>query len=676
MNSGGIGGSVCLADVGVGVDAHAGINPSLPLTIPRIDAKNFRSTNSLLPPGVQVGFYYNSSESESIGDGSPLVCLGEDSKNNICYKNKPMIHRILSFFELKDYLREGGNSDRDNEEDDEEEGHSPSTLTLQDIPNLVPGTTLDCWWPNDDFDGVYEAIFIMAADQRQQEGFIAVQYIEDEYSAWIPVTTCDEVELPSLYPCFEGADGVTIADSNSSCDYMTEGNNPLFHRAFRLLDPSVSRTRKPPDVMEKSLFLYAYFNQIQGTVGIEDRVATAETPPWMDHTLYSTIYSHLPFEHELVREVDRKFSLYQLYKDDPRASKVFPKSYGRYGEALKDTEEEHMELTKDGGETDVIFYVKSSGGTRGEEIEIYAWADLQQWYEMEYGEHVDDDNDEEGKFDYEEDNEGEVIIQKAVTDLYTIDGNGPIADRRFDIRFFVLIANGKAYLHSNMWCKWVYGVTYDPHDTDVRHQVSNLAVYGGGDTARLIFPDVLPDAHGNPWKNHSEKRRSTNSSSNSKRHKGADPHGWRDALADALDDAIGVFGNLMNHTQHDPTKYVLAGGDAMILQDGSAILVEFNIWPDLASKYHRLNECLSGEGCRRMVLLLDDNDEESNRDATKTETETADNYHVTEHTPVTDIVSSEALAGVLRDTASLVMKVETVDEIGRFRQLVSRTKQD
>ena len=51
-----------------------------------------------------------------------------------------------------------------------------------------------------------------------------------------------------------------------------------------------------------------------------------------------------------------------------------------------------------------------------------------------------------------------------------------------------------------------------------------------------------------------------------------------------------------------------------------------------------------------------------------------DNYHVTEQTPVTDIVSIEALSGVLRDTASLVMQIEPVQEIAGFREIVSRKK--
>lgn len=41
---------------------------------------------------------------------------------------------------------------------------------------------------------------------------------------------------------------------------------------------------------------------------------------------------------------------------------------------------------------------------------------------------------EGGEYNVDE-GEGDVIIQQAVSDLYTIGGDGPIAERRFDIRY-------------------------------------------------------------------------------------------------------------------------------------------------------------------------------------------------------------------------------------------------
>ena len=48
-------------------------------------------------------------------------------------------------------------------------------------------------------------------------------------------------------------------------------------------------------------------------------------------------------------------------------------------------------------------------------------------------------------------------------------------------------------------------------------------------------------------------------------------------MSDALEDACGVFANAKELTKADPTKYLLAGGDAMIKEDGSAVIVEFNV---------------------------------------------------------------------------------------------------
>ena len=159
----------------------------------------------------------------------------------------------------------------------------------------------------------------------------------------------------------------------------------------------------------------------------------------------------------------------------------------------------------------------------------------------------------------------------------------PLQKRRFDIRFYVLIAQGKVYLHSYMLFRWSLGPEYDPKNRNVESQVINVVAYTPGVEliARLHFVDVpLKDSHGNAWNNSAKKRRriptpGTTSSSND--YKGFDPHSWRDSVSDALEDACGVFANVKELTKADPTKYLLAGGDAMIKEDGSAVIVEFNV---------------------------------------------------------------------------------------------------
>lgn len=133
-------------------------------------------------------------------------------------------------------------------------------------------------------------------------------------------------------------------------------------------------------------------------------------------------------------------------------------------------------------------------------------------------------------------------------------------------------------------------------------------------------------------------------------------------MADALDDASGLFTNLKELTKTDPTKYVLMGGDALIKQDGSAVILEFNIWPDLAVYANVLTKCLAGEGCRPMVLMIDG---DSNIDIS------VDNYVLLSH-KASGIVSSEGVTEVLRDTVLMVMQIQSTNHIKEFREIMLR----
>ena len=314
-------------------------------------------------------------------------------------------------------------------------------------------------------------------------------------------------------------------------------------------------------------------------------------------------------------------------------------------------------LDTKGSETESsIFYIKEAGATRGDDIYIKTRDELAKDYQ---------ERKEEGEYDLvsgEGDiiDEGDVIIQRAVTDLYTIDGDGPISGARFDIRYYVLITNGKVYLHSNMSFKWSLG-HYDPTNTNVDTQVINIGIYSGQDVPRLFFVETpFEDEFGNKWNNSKKKRRSSATGSiSSEEFKKADVHGWRDAVADALDDASGVFEHLKELTKADPTKYILVGGDAMIKEDRSAVIVEFNVWSDLTYAYKRLPKCLSGEKCRSLFIQAG---------------ESADNYIVTEPTAAAEIVLSEGLAEVMRDMISMVMKLQPADDIEGFREVVDRNR--
>jgi len=451
----------------------------------------------------------------------------------------------------------------------------------------------------------------------------------EEAQKVVPISWC----MPNGYEVYE---------SDSNVDYIVEENvEKLFHRAFKELSNNQSLNL---DKNEKVLFSYSQHETVAKDKDgyIKKSGRTTPIPVEMDTSQYKTIYSALTFSHPAVQQIDNKLKLYQLYKDDPLASNVFPKSYSSYVDALLDADET--------GED--IFYIKTAGGTRGEDIYIKSRDELAKDYQ---------ERKEEGEYDLvsgEGDtiDEGDVIIQRAVTDLYTVDGDGPISGRRFDIRYYLVITDGKVYVHSNMLYKWSLG-RYDPTNTNVDTQVINIGTYSGQDVPRLFFVETpVKDEYGNKWNNSQRKRRrSFDKTGDDDRQSSTNRHDWRDAVADALDDASGVFEHLKEISRDDPTKYVLAGGDAIIKEDGSAIIIEFNVWLDFAGPYKRLTKCLSGEKCHGMYLQ-----------------NSVDEYLVTKPTAAAEIVSSEATAEVMRDMISMVMKVQPADEIEGFREVVDR----
>ena len=106
------------------------------------------------------------------------------------------------------------------------------------------------------------------------------------------------------------------------------------------------------------------------------------------------VFSHVVLE--IAKEIDYKFMLHNLYKNNAAAKKVFPTTYGSIQEALDDTAE-----ASDNG---LFFFVKPSGTTRGEGIEIIHRNEIVAMLEQEG--------------DYKL---GSVVIQETVKDLLTVD---------------------------------------------------------------------------------------------------------------------------------------------------------------------------------------------------------------------------------------------------------------
>ena len=189
--------------------------------------------------------------------------------------------------------------------------------------------------------------------------------------------------------------GYEVYESDSNVDYIVEENvEKLFHRAFKELSNNQSL-----NLDTKVLFSYSQHETVvkdkDGYIKKSGR--TIPVPVEMDISQYKTIYSALTFSHPAVQQIDNKLKLYQLYKDNPLASKVFPKSYSSYVDALQDTEE--------AGED--IFYIKKADATRGDDIYIKTRDELA----TDYQELKDADE--------LVNSEGNVIIQRAVTDLYS-----------------------------------------------------------------------------------------------------------------------------------------------------------------------------------------------------------------------------------------------------------------
>ena len=360
--------------------------------------------NPNLPLGITVGSYNN----------SDIFCLDsndDDDEDNkkVCYNNIPGVHRLLSNFDLNGYKQQ-------QKVDGEEEEEKVILLTLEDRDNLIPGMWLKCLYDIND-STYYEAMFI-TSDAKQMnpnivEGIISYNTIGVEYDKheldegedaqkWVPISWCMHVK-DNVMPCNINHQS-SIDDGSSQCDYLVnESMETLFHRAFKdvtmIQQQSDKESCNEQQQSEKVLFTYS---QNGGEVVKDEDTSYLKMgrnelsiPVEMDTSSYTTIYSHLPFFHPLVIQLDHKFKLFQLYKNDPLASKVFPRSFASYKEAL-------------GEDEDSIFYIKESGSTRGEGIAIKTWYELREEYQtLKEGGDYDVDYGEE-----------DVIIQRAVSCEY------------------------------------------------------------------------------------------------------------------------------------------------------------------------------------------------------------------------------------------------------------------
>ena len=146
---------------------------------------------------------------------------------------------------------------------------------------------------------------------------------------------------------------------------------------------------------------------------------------------------------------------------------------------------------------------------------------------------------------------GKSVIQEAVTDLQTING------KRFDIRFYFMMFDGKIYVHD-------YAVLFyidDPADpTDGKYDPYD----------------------GNGMTSHAKRDSKTGRTVRVYSHE--QPELWKDwinSIKVGMEQAAPILEKLLHETRTKDKTYHVWGADAMIRSDGRVIFPEFNDWPNI-----------------------------------------------------------------------------------------------
>jgi hypothetical protein len=199
------------------------------------------------------------------------------------------------------------------------------------------------------------------------------------------------------------------------------------------------------------------------------------------------------------------------------------------------------------------FYIKPSFAAWGEGIQVKTRAELSTMLETDECGFGDDD----------------VIIQEGITDHALIGG------RRFDIRFYVLVHAGRVYRHQNSMAKWTHGPAYNASSTE---EASAF-------TQKYLSDQVVIFAF------------LTNRSVG----KGKQ---WLDAIHAQLAAALPAMAPVIDATGVEDTNlFHIFGVDAMIRENGEAVVTEFNDWPSV-------------DWVRGQVTTLDENGQENGERST------------------------------------------------------------
>ena len=178
---------------------------------------------------------------------------------------------------------------------------------------------------------------------------------------------------------------------------------------------------------------------------------------------------------------------------------------------------------------DALFYVKLPDAAWGVGVEVITREELE--WNLEETDECEED----------------LIFQEAITDLALI------SEQRFDIRFYILVHGESVYLHEN---------------SHANFHASDDETFDGtsADQANAFVKKFHSTGHVSAFL---DKDHQTG--------------GWMNALYKALGEALPVFEGLFNVTAKDHDRYHIFGGDAMIRENGEAIVVEFNDWPSMSA---------------------------------------------------------------------------------------------
>ncbi|KAL7578021.1 hypothetical protein ACA910_014963 [Epithemia clementina (nom. ined.)] len=387
--------------------------------------------------------------------------------------------------------------------------------------------------------------------------------------------------------------------------------------------------------------------------------------------IYYTVHRPL-----VVQQIEHKHALFRTYRQSPMAASVFPPTYDTYRDALAATNDTSTQEIKD----KQLFFIKPAvKGKKGQNIKVLRRCQLQ--------------------YKTGPKNKKAFVIQSTVPVL-TLDTSGPLHRRRFDLRFYVLIHGGKAFLHSHMQALWsASSKAYQPWNPKLANQIPRLGATvsedsnGGKEEDGLrdvLFFPTTQRGWGAPNTTTSTTETNANSSSTPSLF---NPNHWREQVFQSMVKARPVLEVLQNATREDPFSYQLLVGHAVLERGtGRAILMDFeNYDSQKFGMFHGYNDqrasrCAQNQQrCwHRLVLPChprtttnnnkNNNNEQDNHHTKRHEGDMDDNDNDDCYTimgPSWDFfaVASRYIGQMLRDSVSLVMGLERVDELVQFREI-------